>query len=128
MRHEYLHKDNHRISFAPPLGYINHVLGLNITNTSHEPKVPKSNHKKPRGSTPDCIPIVPTETCPKSNRQEPVGSTSDRLTLVLKKIHHIRTHNNIVTPFINNTHEKEITKNYNSLHQKYIDITENTWK
>ena len=65
--------------------------------------------------------LVPKETCQKSNFQEPIGSTYDHLKLILKNIRHVRTHNNIATPFIINTHETDITQKCSSMHHKYID-------
>ena len=95
MRHEYLHKANHGLSFVPPRGSINHILGLNSTNMSHEHAGPTYIRQEPGGSMSNCLTLVTKQTCPKSNRQEPVGSTSDRITLVLRKIHHICTQNKI---------------------------------
>ena len=88
MRHEYLHKYNHSLSFVPPRGCITHILVLTSPGMSNEPRVPKLNCQEPRGSTSDCLTLVPKETFQKSNRQEPVGSTSERITFLLKKIHH----------------------------------------
>ena len=75
----------------------------------------------------DCLTLVPKETLPKSNSQKTAGSTSDCITLLLKKIRHICTQNNIAEPFINNMHESDITQKSNSLHQKYVEITKNMW-
>ena len=102
-------------------------MGLTSPNISHEPERPKYNRQEPGGSMSDCFMLVPKETCPKSNRQEPIGSTSDCVTLVINKIRHVHTHNKIAAPLINNTHKTDITKKCNSLHQKYIGITENMW-
>ena len=127
MRHEYLHKANHSLSFAPPRGCINHGLVLTSPEMSHKPGYPKSNHQEPGGSTSDCLTLLPNETCPKSDRQKPTSSTFERITLVLKKIHHVRSQNKIMAPFINDTHEIDITQSCNSLHIKYVDITKNMW-
>ena len=77
MKHEYLCKANHSLSFVPLRGFINHVLGLTSTNMSDEPGGPKS----------EC--------------QEPGGPTSDCLALVLNNIFHIHNQNNITVPFNN---------------------------
>ena len=106
-------------------GCINHGMGLTIPNMSHEPGVPKDNHQEPVSSTYDCLTLIPKDTFPKSNRQEPVGSTSDCITILLMKIRHMFTQNNISAPFINNMNEIDITQNCNILHRKYVDITKN---
>ena len=82
---------------------INRILVLSSPDTSHEPGGPKPTHQEPRGSTSDCITLVPRKTCHKSDRQEPLGSTSDRLVLVLRKIYHVQTQNNITEPYISYT-------------------------
>ena len=87
--HMALGRQKDRTMPAPTRGYMNQILGSNSTNTSREPGVPKSTRHESRGSTSDCLTLIPKETCQKSNRQEPVGSTSDWLTFVLKKIRHI---------------------------------------
>ena len=66
--------------------------------------------------------LVPKETYQNSNRQEPVGSISDRPTIILNQICHTHNQNNIVAPFISNTHETDITQKCNILYQKYVDI------
>ena len=88
----------------------------------HEHGRPKSNSQEPRGSLSDYITLVPKDTCQNTNHQKPVGSTYDLLALIIKKIHPVRTHNNITAPSINNTHEIDITQNCNILHQKNADI------
>ena len=107
------------------IGCINNGLGLTSPNIRHEPEGPNSYHQEPGSSTPDCLTLRSNNTRPKSNHQEPRGSTPDNLILVIKRIFHIRTQNNITTPFINNTHETDITQKCNGLHQKYVDITKN---
>ena len=99
---------------------INHGLVLTSPDMSHEPIVPKSGRQKLGGSTYECLTIVPKNTCPKSNRQEPGGSISGHITLVINNKRYIRTQNNITSPFINNTHELDITQHFNGMHQKYI--------
>ena len=88
---------------------------------------PKSNCQEPGGSIYYCLTFSLKKTCPKSSRKEPVGSTYQCLTLVLRKICHVCTQNNITAPSINDTHKTDITQNFNSLHQKYADITNNMW-
>ena len=48
-----------------------------------EPGGPKSNHQEPRGSTADCLTLIPKEIWKKSNPQELAGSTYDQLRFVL---------------------------------------------
>ena len=60
-RHEYPHKANNSLRFFPPRGCINHKLGLNSPDMSHEPLGPKSNRKEPGGSTSDCLTLVPKD-------------------------------------------------------------------
>ena len=47
MRHEYLQKANHSLSFVPLWGCINHILGLNSPNMSNELRGPKYNFQEP---------------------------------------------------------------------------------
>ena len=84
---------------------------------SNETIGPKSECQKTGGSTSEYLTIKPNEICPKSNLQEHRGSQSDRLTLILNDICYMHTQNKIVTPFIDNTHETEIAKKCNGLHQ-----------
>ena len=79
----------------------------------HETRGPKYNLQEPRGSTSDCLTLIPKETCQKYNHQEPIGSTSGRLTFVLKKITHVYTQNNIAAPLLvinkKQTSQKSVT-------------------
>ena len=68
-----------------------------------EPGGPKSNHQEPRGSTADCLTLIPKEIWKKSNPQELAGSTYDRLTFLLN-IFQLRTQNKITAPYMINTY------------------------
>ena len=96
---------------------------------SDEPGVPKSDRQEPGGSTSDCLMLIPKDICPKSNRQEPRASKHNHLTIVLKKIYNIQTHNNITAPFKNNKYETYIMQKCNGFapkirrhHQKYVYV------
>ena len=97
---------------------INNLHGLTITHMSNEPW----------GSPSDGLTLVSKEIWQKYNHKEPVGSTYDCLTLVIKKICPILTQNIIASPFINTTHETDITQKYNSLKLKYIEIIKNIFE
>ena len=81
---------------------------LTCPNLSRKPGVPNSNHQEPGGSIYECTALVPKDILPKYNHKEPGDSTSDRLTIVLNKMCHVRTHNNISEPCIHNTHQIDI--------------------
>ena len=124
MRYEYFHKSNHSISFIPPLGCINHRIGITIPDMSHEPRDIKPNLQEPGGLTSDCLMFVPKDKSQNYNCQEHLGSTCDCLTLILNKICNARSQTYIWAPLNSNTYKTDITQKCNSLHQSYIHITE----
>ena len=122
MRYEYLHKSNHSLSFLFSWGCNNYELGLTSPSMSQELRSPNYDRQEPGGSMSECLTLVQKKMFPKSNRQESRGSIYDRLPLIINKIHHTCTKNNITAPFNNSKHEIYITQKCIGMNQKYFDI------
>ena len=106
MSHEYPHKAKHSLGFDPTQGCIENDLGLTSSDIIHEPIDSESEHQEPGGfNKSNCLTLVLKDPWPKSNHQEPACSISKRITIVLKKICHVHTKNEILAPFIDNTHD-----------------------